>query len=635
MKLHPTREIIVDLFAGGGGASTAIHQATGRHPDVAINHNPVALAIHSANHPETRHLVCDVREVDPLAACTFDSMLCRVDALWMSPDCTHFSVARGGKPVEKGIRSLAEVLLDWLAALAPHDAHPRAIFLENVREFRDWGPVLENGRPCPDQKGLDYRRWVKGIAAFGYVWRDQELVAADYGAPTTRRRLFGVARRDTQPIIFPTPTHAPRDRAALTGKRPWVAAADVIDWSLPVPSIFGRKRPLAAKTQRRIARGIERFVIKAPRPFIVPVCHTKGGNQSHDAGEPLRTITTAKGGEFAVTLPRLSGTSVGVGGRAGQSPPRGLDEPLHTVTAKADRAIAVPTLIPRYGERDGQAPRVRDVAEPHPTVVPHGNGGDLAAAFLQKMAQNGIGARPDAPLLTAMAQAPRHYQVAAHLERQFSASAGADVATPVGTVMPGGSGKTAVVASVLDAYYATGVPASAEEPLRTATAKARHGLTSAFMEQANTGVVGHAASAPVSTIMGAGSHQRLVQVDLGDGERRQQVLAFLWEHFGDPTAAEVADPLATERGRLRFGLVLIDGAAWQIADVGMRMLTPRELFNAQGFPADYVIEVTLAGGPVTKTAQTSAAGNSVSPPPAEALLRANLTWMRLPEQRAA
>lgn len=595
-------ELIVDLFAGGGGASTAIFNATGRHPDVAVNHNPDAIGVHEANHPTTRHYQCDVREVDPVEACTVDGRLRPVGLLWMSPDCTHFSKARGGRPVEKGIRSLADVGLVWAEKV-----RPRLIHLENVEEFQDWGPVLENGQPCPDRKGLDFRRWVRALEDLGYKVDWRELVAADYGAPTTRKRLFLIARNDGEPICWPEPTHVSRAEMAkgdLFGRqlRQWRAAAEIIDWSLPVPSIFDRKKPLADKTLARIAKGIRRFVIESPKPFIVPLTHG-GERAAHDIDDPLRTVTGANRGEMA---------------------------------------LASPFLKPRLGERAGQEPRALDIEEPYPTVVPGGNGGDLAAVLLQKMNQNGIGTDPRDPLYTAMAQAPRHYEVAAYLTRQFGSTvSGRHLQDPAPTVMTDGNGgKSGVVAASLDKYYATGVPSDVAEPLDTATAKARFGLNAAYLEQANTGMVGHEAEDPVSTIVGKGCTQRLVstrleEIGAPDGSRRRKVLEFLWKHFGAPSDAEWQNPMATALGRLRFGLLRIGEAIWQIADIGMRMLVPRELFNAQGFPPNYIIDHTAAGRLVTKTAQTSMAGNSVSPPPAEATLRANLTWMQLPERAAA
>lgn len=668
------RELIVDLFAGGGGASTAILNATGRHPDIAVNHNPDAIGVHQANHPQTRHYTCDVREVDPVEACTVDGVLRTVGLMWASPDCTHFSKARGGKPVEKGIRSLADVVVVWARAV-----RPRLIHLENVEEFQDWGPVLENGQPCPDRKGLDFRRWVRDLEDLGYVVDWRELIAADYGAPTTRKRLFLIARCDGEPIRWPEPSHASRATLAKgdlfsRGLKPWRAAAEIIDWSIPVPSIFNRKRPLKPKTQARIAKGLKRYVIDSPAPFIVPVTHTRDAARGPRPGtEPLQTITRAKGGELAVAAPTILPVT-----HAG-SDERVYDptDALRTVTAanRGEMGLASAMLVPRYGEREGQEPRVRNIADAYPAVVPTGNGGDLAATFLQKMNQNGIGTPLRDPLVTAMAQAPRHYEVAAyleqtntrdigsdaaqpartatekahqgvvaaHLHRQFGSTvSGRDLAEPAPTAMGGRSagGKTGVVAAAIDKYYGSGVPANVAEPLNTATDKARFGLAGAFLEQANTGVVGHSATAPISTILAAGCHQRLIEVGMipandDGGSARARVIDFLWQHFGEPTEGEWEYPTGTPGARLKFGLVIIAGAVWQIVDVGMRMLSPRELFNAQGFPPTYIIEVTATGMPVTKTAQTSMAGNSVSPPPAEASLRANLTWMLLPDQVAA
>jgi DNA (cytosine-5)-methyltransferase 1 len=256
------------------------------------------------------------------------------------------------------------------------------------------------------------------------------------------------------------------------------------------------------------------------------------------------------------------------------------------------------------------------------------------------MNQNGVGSSPEDPIVTVMAQAPRHYEVAALLTRQFGQSVGSGLDEPAGTIMPSGAGKTQLVGAAIDKYYGSGVPSDVTDPLDTATAKARFGLNAAYMEQANTDMVGHSAEAPVSTIVGKGCTQRLIDIRLEEveataGPRRRKVLEFLWKHFGEPTDAEWSAPCSTMMGRLRFGLVILAETVWQIGDIGMRMLVPRELFSAQGFPADYTIDRAADGRPITKTAQTSMAGNSVSPPPAEATLRANLTWMDLPERAAA
>lgn len=629
-------EMIVDLFAGGGGASTAVKLATGRHPDVAVNHDPNAVALHAANHPGTRHYCCDVFEVDPVEACSdAHGNLRSVGLLWASPDCTHHSKARGGKPADKKIRALAWVVVKWASKVKP-----RCIFLENVEEFQDWGPLGEDNRPIKAQRGETFRTWVSQLEALGYAVEWRELVAADYGAPTTRKRLFLVARRDGRPIVWPEKTHASRVKLKSptlfdAPLKPWRAAAEIIDWNLPCPSIFGRKKALAPKTHKRIAKGIKKFVIEARSPFIVPVTHA-GERPNHDVAEPFKTITAANRGELGVVAPMLT---------------------------------------PRYGEAPGQAPRSLDITQPYPTVVPTGNGGVLVeaalapftaradhsgcngpgfwgpdepartitatgsgiqavAAHITKFSENSTGTDPSDPLHTAMAGAPRHGLVTAMIGRQFGTAVGRDMAEPHPTVMTDGAGgKSYVAAACLTSYYGTGDGGRIDAPMPTVVTKDRHAPVAAFMEQANTGVVGHEASAPVSTILAAGSHQRSVQLSLealeGEpGSRRAEVLAFLREHFGDPTEAERADPLATAQGRLRFGLVIVPnaegvGEVWQIADIGMRMLTPRELYGAQGFPGDYVIDRTVDGRPLTKTAQTRMAGNSVSPPPAAALIAAN------------
>lgn len=297
-------ELVVDLFAGGGGASTGIEQALGRHVDIAVNHDPEAVSLHQANHPQTRHFVSDVFEVDPLAVTEGRP----VGLLWASPDCKHFSKAKGGKPVSKKIRGLAWVVVKWAKL-----ARPRIICLENVEEFQTWGPLAEDGRPCPERKGKTFQHWVAQLRNLGYAVEWRELRACDYGAPTIRKRLFLVARRDGQPIAWPTPTHG-------AGRKPYLTAASCIDWSLPCPSIFERERPLAEATLRRIAHGIKRYVLEAAEPFIVRIGHTGHG----DSGKA-----------------------------------RGIGEPLSTITSKAEHLLASPTLVQTgYGERPGQAPRV-------------------------------------------------------------------------------------------------------------------------------------------------------------------------------------------------------------------------------------------------------------------------------------
>ena len=361
--------MIVDLFAGGGGASTGIYCATGRHPDVAVNHSPAAIAMHEANHPSTRHLCASVWEVDPREVCGRR----QVDLLWASPDCTHFSRAKGGKPRSKGIRSLAHVVVEWARAV-----RPAMICLENVPEFEGWGPLLECdradcprfrdmacphpkcGRPDPARAGETFAAWVAQLAWLGYAVEWRALVAADFGAPTTRKRLFLVARRDGRPIVWPEPTHGP-GRAL-----PWRTAAEVIDWSLPAPSIFGRARSLAEKTLARIARGIERFVEGAAEPFVV---ERHGTATTHDRGALVSPHLVLFRGTDAAHV---------------DASPRSLDNPLSTISAGGiHHALVAPYLVQTgYGERAGQNPRVLDVAAPLTTVVAGGIKHGLAVAYL-------------------------------------------------------------------------------------------------------------------------------------------------------------------------------------------------------------------------------------------------------------
>ena len=407
MRLATPADLVVDLFAGGGGASTGLEAALGRPVDIAVNHSPVALAVHEANHPKTVHLVTSVWEVSPRKAVGRR----RVFALWASPDCTHFSVAKGGKPREQGIRSLAWVVVDWA-----REVRPRFIFLENVAEFRTWGPLNSEGKPDKSRMGETFEQWRGALELLGYTVDYRVLDASHYGAPTKRRRLFLVARCDGQPVRWPAPTHGP-------GLLPVRTAAQCIDWSLPCPSIFERKRPLAEKTLWRIAQGIRRFVLESSSPFIVKVNH-------------------------------------GVDSRTG-SRIHGLDEPLTTITASSrGHALVAPTLIQTgYGERPGQRPRYLDLHQPLGTIMAGGNGGvgkhALVAAFLAKHygGHTTPGSSLARPMDTITAQ-DHHALVTATV-------AGAHVAE---------------VRAFLTAFYSQDTGQALNEPMRTITAKHRLGL---------------------------------------------------------------------------------------------------------------------------------------------------------------
>ncbi len=645
--IHPN-EKIVDNFAGGGGASIGIWMALGRHPDHAINHDEQAVELHRANHPTTMHHCQSVWKADPQEIAAGSP----VGLAWFSPDCKHFSKAKGGKPVEKNIRDLA-----WVVVLWAQRVKPRVIFLENVEEFKDWGPLIraEDGklRPCPVQKGIEFKRWVRELKKAGYRVEHRELRACDYGAPTIRKRLFVIARSDGQSIVWPEPTHgAPHNPDVISGKlKPWRTAAEIIDWSLPCASIFmepaearrlGLKRPLAPATMARIARGVKRYVIDAARPFIVPVTH-QGDLRIHSIDEPHRTTTTAKRGEHALVSPTL----VGVGGRAGQSRPRGADEPTATSTSKYDTALVSAALVhTAHGERDAKG-RKRGkgelpVVEPLPTTTASQDVAITAAHLLRTdMAsaadRNGIHA-PAEPTRTQTTS--NSFAVAAttliqtgYGERQGQQPRAPGLDKPLGTPVAGGV-KHAAVAAFLAQHNAGpnngGIAGhAADTPVSTLQASgSQQQIVAAHMTQLRGSKKdGRPAEQPASAVMAGGNHEAVVETRLAAPTwpgRAREVAAFLAEYYG--TGGQFCDPKAplnTSSTRDRFALVTVDGQEYVIADIGMRMLTPRELYRAQGFPADYKIEIQFKGRPLPKDAQVRMCGNSVCPDVAAALVRAN------------
>jgi DNA (cytosine-5)-methyltransferase 1 len=522
------QELLVDNFAGAGGASLGIEAALGRAVDIAINHDATALEIHQINHPETDHLVTDVWDVDPVAACAGRP----VGLAWFSPDCTHFSLARGGKPRKKSIRSLAWVVTKWAKAV-----RPRLIILENVREFLTWGPLGRDDKPIAARAGETFLRWKRQLERLGYVVEHRLLTAADYGAPTIRKRLFVVARCDGWPICWPERTHAPRAKALLMGLKSWRSAAECIDWSLPCPSIFERKRPLAEATMRRIAAGLKRFVIDAAEPFIVRCAH----------------------GEASASGPRWGRGDLG------------LDEPLPTVTASKDFALVTPYVTAYHGLSGGDA-RGGRCGEPLPTQDTQNRFG-LVMPFMQRYKfGESRHVDPRDPHQTICAQGNHHALVAAFLAKHYGGVVGSPAAAPLGTVTA--IDHHSLVAAHLTKLYGTCADgADAREPMPTAT---------------------------------------------GGGNHVAEVRAFLVKYFGTGGAKDVRDPADTITGKDRFGLVTVAGVDYQIVDIGLRMLSPKELLRAQfGRFAD---EYVLVG---TKSRQVAAIGNSVCPEVAEALVKAN------------
>ncbi len=429
-------ELIVDLFAGGGGASEGIETALGVAVDIAINHDPEAIAMHQANHPRTTHYVSDVFEVDPIIATGGRP----VGILWASPDCKHFSKAKGGKPVSKKIRSLAWVVVKWARAV-----RPRIIHLENVEEFQTWGPVLDSGKPCPDRKGETFQQWVEALRKEGYAVEWREMRACDYGAPTIRKRLFVIARRDGNPIIWAKPTHA---KHASAGRDEWRTAAECIDWAIPSRSIFERDRPLVAKTCKRLARGVWRHTLNSAKPFIVPITRTSDTLAGASVDEPMRTITTSKGGEFALAtlfIAPLRGTS------PAHTSTHPVDAPLSTVSGGGTHHALVAAHIVKFrGDSLGHP-----ASDPLPTVTA---GGDMARP---------AGAAHALGLLTA------------HLEQAnggFYAGEGRDLREPVSTVLQSGSHQQLVTACLIKYYGTEREGVSLREPMHTIPTKDRMGL---------------------------------------------------------------------------------------------------------------------------------------------------------------
>lgn len=507
-------EIIVDNFAGGGGASTGIEMATGYSVDIAINHDPEAIKMHKANHPSTKHYCESVWDVDPIEACKGHP----VAIAWFSPDCKHFSKAKGGKPKDKNIRGLAWVALRWAG-----EVRPRVIMLENVEEFKTWGPLNRSHRPIKAKQGVTFRRFIKQLENLGYTVEYRELVAADYGAPTMRKRFFLIARCDGHPIVWPEPTHGPADSEAVKAGllKPYMGAYTQLDFSLPCPSIFDTAeeikekygiravRPLAPKTMERIARGLKKFVIDNAEPFIVPI---------------------------------------------------------------------------GYGERKGQEPRVHDIKDPLPTIVSSGKH-YLCEPYMVQIGQTG-----------------------------FTADRSKDVREPLTTIVS--KNEHCLISPTLIQYHSEttkdGVRGQElKDPIMTVDSSNRYGLVTSFLSKFYKSGTGQDCREPLHTITTSPGHF---------GEVR----AFLMKWYGQGTGQDIKEPLDTVTTKDKFGLVTIEGIDYQIVDIGLRMLEPKELYGCQGFPEDYIIDRDYTGKSYPRTEQVRRCGNAVCPPIPAALVRANL-----------
>ncbi|MDR3488763.1 MAG: DNA cytosine methyltransferase [Bradyrhizobium sp.] len=641
-------ELVVDSFAGGGGTSEGIRQAIGRDPDIAINHDALALAMHRINHPGTHHMVEDVWHIDALGMCDGRP----IGLLWLSPDCKYFSKARGGKPVEKSIRGLAWVGLRWVKSL-PKRQRPRVIILENVEEFQDWGPLLADGRPCPLQKGMTFKSYIGGYRSLGYHAEWRELRACDYGDPTIRKRLFVILRRDKQPIVWPERTHGnPKDKldAVLitAGKlKPWRTAAEIIDFSLPCPSIFETSaqikkllgvraiRPLADNTMARVAKGTMRYVVDAVKPFIVKINHTGGGDdRGRDRGidQPLSTMTSKR--DDALVTPFVTKFNRGATGQP-------MDEPLATITSHASEihgggaaplGLVAPLLVrTAHGEADRNGRRRgrgdHDISDPMPTILAS-NDSALVAPILVGCGGRAAQSEPRAanePILTQTAKADACIATV-HLSTMRNSGKPYSAADEPTQTMTAGGANAAVVAAFLAQHNtdrSNGIKAGRplEEPLSTITATGGQSTVVAahIVNMRGSDRRDAPTDAPLNTISAQGNHAGLVA-------------AFLAKYYGSGEPVQAADdPLHTVTAKPRHGLVTVtlSGEPYVITDIGMRMLTPRERFSAQGFRPDYTIDhgIYEDGSRVdfTLEQQGRMCGNSVCPGMARSLLAANLT----------
>ena len=533
-------EIIVDNFAGGGGASTGMELATGRIVKIAINHDPDAILMHKTNHPHTKHLQASVWDVDPVKECEG----CPVGLAWFSPDCKHFSKAKGAALVDRNIRGLAWIVLRWAGTV-----RPRVIILENVEEFQTWGPV-RRGKPIKKKAGQTFQRWKKQLSDLGYTIEHRELVAADYGAPTTRKRFVLVARCDGWPIVWPERTH---DKDGADGLPKWRAAAEVIDWTQPCYSIFATKeeiksryvvnavRPLAHNTMRRVIRGVDKFVIKAETPYIVPWTVT---NTTNSVGGPV-------------------------------------SDPVHTVTTAGNQMLLSPALI-QYHTEQNENMRGQGVAEPLRTVD----------------ASN------------------RYGLVAASLSKFYGGVVGAELKAPMPTVTA--IDHNALTTANLVEYYGGGRPLDITEPMHTVTSHDREALTLTHICEFKGQDIGQDERKPLRTITASAGEFAEIRTEVRtygpDADMRHwpEIRALLNRFCG-------YDLKENEALTLDVG-----GTAYFIADIGLRMLTPRELYNAMGFPPDYIIDRDYTGRAYGKSKQVARCGNAVCPPMAEAVVRANL-----------
>lgn len=655
-------EIVVDYFCGGGGAGTGLEMGLGRKVSVAKNHSAAAISMHTVNHPGAKHFTTDVFDGDLDAECGGKA----VGWFHMSPDCTHHSQAAGGQPRKREIRNLSWIGLKWAGK-----KKPRVISLENVKQILQWGPLVAkrdpatgraiklvtvlgtNGKakvqhtvaapgevvpvdqqflvPDPTRRGQTWAVFVAELERLGYTVEWRVIRACDFGAPTSRERLFMIARCDGVPIVWPEPTHAKRP---AKGQKPWKTAAECIDFTDLGKSIFGRKKDLAPATLRRVAKGMKKFVIDSPAPFIVPIANWSG-ETVQSANEPLRTVTSyPKGGAFSVVSPVIAPAT-----HQGSDRINDPLEPLPTITCanRGELTLISPTLIQSgYGERNGQLPRVPGIDHPLGTVVAGGVKHAVVSAFMAQM--NGgfntiHGKGADEPMTTVTNTGSQQQLVTATLITNTTGHGPTDLDDPVPTVTTGQH--HALVAASLVHLRGNCDARDLIDPLHTISAGGQHhGLVTAFMERQFGASIGQALDEPAPTITaGGGGKSSVVSLKLSPEheEGALRVAAFLISYYGTENVSGAGEPAPTitTKDRLALVTVMVKGTPYVIVDICLRMLKPPELYKAQGFPAGYIITHGADGKPFTKTKQVHMCGNSVSPPPMAALAKANDPWRQI------
>lgn len=628
-------ELVVDNFAGGGGASTGMEMATGYSVDIAINHDPEAIKMHKMNHPDTKHYCESVWDVDPIEACNGHP----VAIAWFSPDCKHFSKAKGGKPKDKNIRGLAWVALRWAGKV-----RPRVIMLENVEEFKTWGPLNRRHRPIKSKQGQTFNKFISQLEELGYEVQHRELVAADYGTPTMRKRFFLIARCDGKPIVWPKPTHGPADSKEVKAGllKPYIGAYTQLDFSLPCPSIFDTAeeikekygiravRPLAPKTMERIARGLKKFVIDNAEPFIVQVNHSGAkSDYCKSTNEPLSTVTAKHG--FGVVEPYLVQCKY-------NNEAQDVAKPLGTVTTVGSHLLVEPKLEPCNVDLetiDGYADCTdvnelkhwKEELEPKGVTFEEYFGyipnsqfafeNPIAAPYIEVNRSDRPGNSVEEPLCTVTG-VNQHCLIEPKLAPFMGVNTtnhpGGKADEPLHTITTGG--QQCLISPTLIQYHSETSENEVrgqvlENPIMTVDGSNRYGLVMSFLSKFYKTGTGQDVREPLHTVTTSAGHF---------GEVR----AFLIKYYGDATGQDINNPLDTVTTKDRFGLVTIQGVDYQIVDIGLRMLEPKELYGCQGFPDDYIIDRDIDGKPYSRTEQVKRCGNAVCPPIPAALVKANL-----------